>query len=94
MIGEATARKLAADGLAVIAQCSGQVARRAAKGSRGERPPAFDKGIYRQRNVVERWFNRVKQWRALATRHGLAEPTPLMWNLGGAITHPMFHLSR
>ena len=46
-----------------------QVARRAAKGSHGGRPPAFDKQVYRQRNVVERCFNRLKQWRALATRY-------------------------
>ncbi|WP_446217983.1 transposase [Micromonospora sp. IBHARD004] len=32
-------------------------------------PPAFDRGIYRERNQVERCFNRLKQWRDLATRH-------------------------
>jgi transposase len=47
---------------------SDQLARRAAKGSRGGRPPAFDAETYRQRNVVERCFNRLKQWRDLATR--------------------------
>ncbi len=31
-----------------------QVARRAAKGSRGGRPPVFDAEVYKQRNVVER----------------------------------------
>lgn len=46
-----------------------QIARRAAKGARGGRPPAFDSGAYRQRNVVERCFNRLKQWRDLATRY-------------------------
>jgi transposase len=46
-----------------------QVARRAAKGSHGGRPPTFDPQVYRQRNVVERCFNRFKQWRALATRY-------------------------
>jgi len=46
-----------------------QKARRAAKGSRGGRPPAFDKQAYKQRNVVERCFNRLKQWRDLATRY-------------------------
>lgn len=46
-----------------------QIARRAAKGSRGGRPPAFDPDLYRCRNVVERCFNRLKQWRDLATRH-------------------------
>nr|WP_245620418.1 IS5 family transposase [Cryptosporangium arvum] len=46
-----------------------QVARRAAKGSAGGRPPAFDPVIYRQRNLVERCFNRLKQFRAIATRY-------------------------
>lgn len=45
-----------------------QIARRAAKGNAGGRPPAFDPDLYRQRNVVERCFNRFKQWRDLATR--------------------------
>jgi transposase len=52
-----------------IPERSDQVARRAAKGSRGGRPPDFDGEVYRQRNVVERCFNRLKQWRALATRY-------------------------
>jgi transposase len=52
-----------------IPERADQIARRAAKGSRGGRPPAFDKQVYRQRNVVERCFNRLKQWRALATRY-------------------------
>lgn len=46
-----------------------QKARRAAKGSAGGRPPAFDAGEYRRRNVVERCFNRLKQFRDLATRY-------------------------
>jgi transposase len=46
-----------------------QQERRAAKGSRGGRPPSFDKQAYKQRNVVERCFNRLKQWRDLATRY-------------------------
>ncbi|EFF92164.1 transposase, IS4 [Streptomyces sp. e14] len=32
------------------------------------RPPAFDKDIYRNRNVVERCFAHLKQFRAIATR--------------------------
>ena len=48
---------------------SDQIARRAAKGSRGGRPPAFDPQLYADRNVVERCFNRLKQFRALATRY-------------------------
>ncbi|WP_425470665.1 IS5 family transposase [Saccharothrix australiensis] len=46
-----------------------QVARRATLGSRGGRPPAFDAERYKQRNVVERCFNRLKQFRGLATRY-------------------------
>lgn len=52
-----------------IPERSDQIARRAAKGSRGGRPPDFDKQIYRRRNVVKRCFDRLKQWRALATRY-------------------------
>ena len=29
----------------------------------------FDKSVYRQRNVVERCFNRLKQFRRIATRY-------------------------
>jgi transposase len=32
------------------------------------RPLAFDRERYRRRNVVERCFNRLKQWRGVATR--------------------------
>ena len=32
------------------------------------RPLAFDRERYRRRNVVERCINRLKQWRAVATR--------------------------
>ena len=48
---------------------SHQNARRRAAGSRGGRPPAFDAGLYKQRNVVERCFSRLKQFRDLATRY-------------------------
>jgi len=49
-----------------------QIARGVAKGSKGGRPPTFDKDLYRRRNVVERCFNRFKQWRDLATRYANA----------------------
>jgi transposase len=45
-----------------------QKANRARKGSRGGRPPAFDRDRYRTRNQVERLMNRRKQFRAVATR--------------------------
>ncbi|WP_406142068.1 IS5 family transposase [Streptomyces sp. NBC_01089] len=48
-----------------IDQASGRLRR----GSRGGRPPRFNREVYRLRNVVERCFNRLKQWRGLATRY-------------------------
>lgn len=48
---------------------SDQAARRTARGSAGGRPPAFDREEYKRRNVVERCFNRLKQFRDLATRY-------------------------
>jgi transposase len=49
-----------------IPQRSDQRARRA---SRPGRPLAFNRERYRTRNVVERCVNRLKQWRAVATRY-------------------------
>jgi putative transposase len=54
---------------AVIPQPSDQVEHWKRRGSRGGRPPAFDAEDYKSRNVVERNFNMVKQWRGLATRY-------------------------
>jgi transposase len=53
----------------IIPERSDQVARRAAKGGHGGRPPAFDREVYRERNQVERCFNRFKHWRDLAIRY-------------------------
>lgn len=39
------------------------------RGRHGGRPPAFDRHIYRRRNVVERCFNRLKGFRGIATRY-------------------------
>ena len=54
---------------AAIPEPSDQQAHRKRRGSRGGRPPAFDPTDYKGRNVIERGFNTVKQWRGLATRH-------------------------
>jgi transposase len=48
---------------------SDQITNRKAKGRAGGRPPGFDQDIYKTRNVVERCFNRLKQFRGLATRY-------------------------
>ncbi len=46
-----------------------QATGRLRRGSRGGRPPGFNGRIYRKRNVVERCFQKLKQWRGLATRY-------------------------
>jgi transposase len=53
---------------AVIPQPSDQVGHRLRRGGDGGRPPAFDAEAYKQRNAVERYINRLKQWRGLAMR--------------------------
>ncbi len=61
---------LAARGITtVIPQPSDQVRNRVARGSAGGRPPNFDATRYRDRNVVERSYALMKQWRGLATRY-------------------------
>lgn len=54
---------------ATIPERRDQQANRQRRGSAGGRPPAFDPTIYQRRNVVERCFNRLKQYRAIATRY-------------------------
>jgi len=36
------------------------------KGSKGGRPISHDKARYKQRNTVERCFQKIKTWRGLA----------------------------
>jgi len=53
----------------VIPEKSDAIARRKAKGRAGGRPPDFDTEDYKNRNVVARAFNQLKNWRGLATRY-------------------------
>jgi transposase len=53
---------------ATIPEPADQAKNRLRRGSRGARPPAFDPGAYKQRNVVERAFCQLRQHRAVATR--------------------------
>jgi len=46
-----------------------QVGHRRRRGSRGGRPLAFEALDYRSRNVIERRFCHLKQWRGVATRY-------------------------
>jgi putative transposase len=65
----------------VIPEPADQIAHRQRRGPRGGRPPAFDAELYRRRNVIERGYNTIKQWRGLATRY---DNHALHWR-GGAV---------
>lgn len=54
---------------AIIAQPADQIAGRAHRGSKGGRPPKFDTEKYKDRNTIERTFNRLRGFRAVATRY-------------------------
>lgn len=54
---------------AIIPEQRDALRRRKAKGRYGGRPLAFDAFGYRQRNVVERCANKLKAFRAVATRY-------------------------
>lgn len=53
----------------VIPEKSDSQGARVRKGSRGGRPPNFQPERYKQRNSVERAANKLKQFRAVATRY-------------------------
>ena len=50
-----------------------QQAHRAQRGNQGGRPPQFDPDSYKDRNVVKRCINKLKQFRAVATRYDKRE---------------------
>lgn len=54
---------------AVIPEPKDQIGHRKKRGSRGGRPVNFDAEDYKNRNVIERAFNTLKNWRGLATRY-------------------------
>ena len=72
----------------VIPEPDDQKGHRARRGSVGGRPVTYDPVAHRGRNVVERAFNLIKNWRALATRYdkhalvyrgGIILAAALMW---------------
>jgi putative transposase len=54
---------------AVIPEPRDQQAHRKRRGRKGGRPVGCDPEAYKGRNVVERSFNTLKNWRGLATRY-------------------------
>lgn len=54
---------------ATIPEPTDQRNNRLRRGSKGGRPPRFDAQAYKQRNVVERCINKLKGYRAVATRY-------------------------
>ena len=53
----------------VIPERADQIRNRKNRGRKGGRPVDFDAQAYKGRNVVERSFNKLKDWRGLATRY-------------------------
>ena len=54
---------------AVIPERSDQQGHRLRRGSAGGRPVSYNTQRYKDRNVIERSYEQLKQWRGLATRY-------------------------
>ena len=54
---------------AVIPEKADYQANRRRKGSKGGRPISFDTQEYKRRNLIERYNQKLKSWRGIATRY-------------------------
>ena len=54
---------------ATIPEPASQQAHRHRRASKGGRPPQFDAEIYKQRSIVKRAINKLKSYRAVASRY-------------------------
>jgi transposase len=77
--------------IATIPEKTDQQKARAAKGSAGGRPPAFDAEAYKGRNTVERAINKLKDFRAVAMRADKREFV-FRGGDGPGLLHPGRHL--
>ncbi len=53
---------------AVIGERADQRGRRLRRGPQGGRPVSYDTQRYKDRDVIERYYEKLKHWRGLATR--------------------------
>ena len=68
---------------AVIPERSDQQGHRQHRGSAGGRPVSYNAERYKDRNVIERSYEQLKQWRGLATRY---DKLAVIYR-GGAVLH-------
>lgn len=73
---------------AVIPVKTDQAAHRRNRGSFGGHPHRFDPLAYKERNVVERCINKLKQFRAVATRYDKRQRMRVMQKPPAGIPRP------
>ena len=80
---------------AIVPEPADQAGHRTRRGSLGGRPVGYDTQNYKQRDVVERAFNRLKQWRGIAIRydkHALVYRGAVVLLLASMISEPVLKL--
>ena len=83
---------MATDGTWTRSSPSSPQGHRKRRGSRGGRPVGLDAADYKNRNVIERRYCHIKQWRGLATRcdkHATVYRAAVVLNVGIAWTRQL-----